>query len=215
MISSPAGSLTRPTSLMVREALFSIIGDGIRGAVFADLFAGTGAIGIEALSRGAGAALFADKSRNCVKLINANLAALGIAEAGTEIGALALALCVDMSRTSAPRLLRDGLERLGGCSGGADFIYVDPPYSYDGISGLPGLLFGCPSICKNSTTLIIEHGAKVAMPDIAEGGGAVAQRYSKRKYGDSVLSFYKKTSVAYSKAVSAPSGASGDVHGCR
>ncbi|TNF25489.1 MAG: 16S rRNA (guanine(966)-N(2))-methyltransferase RsmD [Deltaproteobacteria bacterium] len=73
----PTGRDTRPTSDRVREALFSVIGDAVRGARVADLFAGTGALGLEALSRGAGAVDFYESGRPALAVLRANVAALG------------------------------------------------------------------------------------------------------------------------------------------
>ena len=75
---APAGSETRPTSDRVREALFSVLGATVDDARVLDLFAGSGALGIEALSRGARSAVFVDSSRKAIRAVKANLAALGI-----------------------------------------------------------------------------------------------------------------------------------------
>jgi 16S rRNA (guanine966-N2)-methyltransferase len=75
---APPGSATRPTSDRVREALFSVLGTTVQGAHVLDLYAGSGALGIEALSRGAAGAVFVDRSPKAVAAIRTNLAALGI-----------------------------------------------------------------------------------------------------------------------------------------
>ena len=75
---APPGDATRPTSDRVREALFSVLGPQVHGARVLDLFAGSGALGIEALSRGAAAAVFVDRAPAAIKAIRANLSALGI-----------------------------------------------------------------------------------------------------------------------------------------
>ncbi len=77
-----AGSATRPTTALVREALFNIIGDSIKGARVLDLFAGTGTLGIEALSRGAARATFVDREQACANIVTENLAAMGFAHQG-------------------------------------------------------------------------------------------------------------------------------------
>src|SRR3954447_9655647 len=74
---APAGTDTRPTSDRVREALFSVLGERVEGARVLDLFAGSGALGIEALSRGAAGATFVDSAPAALKAVRANLAALG------------------------------------------------------------------------------------------------------------------------------------------
>jgi len=107
---SPNGNDTRPTADRVREALFSIIGDDIAGASFLDLFAGTGAVGIEALSRGAGRAVFVDASPQCVEIINKNLAHTRLTDNARVTNA---DVCFALKK-----ILNDSF----------DIIYVDPPY---------------------------------------------------------------------------------------
>jgi 16S rRNA (guanine966-N2)-methyltransferase len=107
---APKGDSTRPTSDKVREALFSVLGD-IEGLAVLDLFAGSGALGIEALSRGAGSATFVDDSQRAVETIRRNLEAAG---------------------TDAAVRRRDVFAFLGsaGSTGGPfDLVFADPPYS--------------------------------------------------------------------------------------
>jgi 16S rRNA (guanine(966)-N(2))-methyltransferase RsmD len=109
-IAAPPGSRTRPTSDRVREALFSILGARVDGARVLDLFAGSGALGIEALSRGAESAVFVDDAPAAVRAIRANLDALG---AGAEIRRA------------------DALRFLGAAPGSGaqyDLVFLDPPY---------------------------------------------------------------------------------------
>jgi len=106
---APRGRETRPTSDRVREALFSILGP-LDGERVLDLFAGSGALGIEALSRGAGSALFCDSARPAVAAIRANLGALGL---DAEV------VCDD-----ARRVLRNARAR----GSAYDLIFLDPPY---------------------------------------------------------------------------------------
>jgi 16S rRNA (guanine(966)-N(2))-methyltransferase RsmD len=109
-IAAPSGSRTRPTSDRVREALFSILGARVDGARVLDLFAGSGALGIEALSRGAESAVFVDDAPAAVRAIRANLDALG---AGAEIRRA------------------DALRFLGAAPGSGaqyDLVFLDPPY---------------------------------------------------------------------------------------
>src|SRR2546429_7536235 len=86
----PPGRATRPTTSLVREALFTIIGDSIRGVRVLDLFAGAGALGIEALSRGAASATFVERARACANIVAENLAATGFAPQGDAASADAI-----------------------------------------------------------------------------------------------------------------------------
>jgi 16S rRNA (guanine(966)-N(2))-methyltransferase RsmD len=110
LLQAPAGAATRPTSDRVREALFAILGERVEGARVLDLYAGSGALGIEALSRGAVEATFVDSAPAAVKAVRANLAALG-AEA-------------EVRRADARGFLR-GASREGRHY---DLVFLDPPY---------------------------------------------------------------------------------------
>lgn len=109
-IAAPPGAATRPTSDRVREALFSILGDLVHGARVLDLFAGSGALGLEALSRGASSATFVDSSERALRAVRANAEALGAD--------------VEARRGEALAALRDaaGAGRL------YDLVFLDPPY---------------------------------------------------------------------------------------
>ena len=109
-LTAPAGTETRPTSDRVREALFSVLGPSIQGARVLDLFAGSGALGLEALSRGAAQAVFVDRSHKAISAIKANLAALGIDAEVRPIEARA-ALRAASARREA-----------------YDLVFLDPPY---------------------------------------------------------------------------------------
>ncbi|HTN22898.1 MAG TPA: 16S rRNA (guanine(966)-N(2))-methyltransferase RsmD [Solirubrobacteraceae bacterium] len=107
---APAGSATRPTSDRVREALFSVLGASVQGARVLDLYAGSGALGIEALSRGAAAAVFVDHAPKAIAAIRANLEALGI-EAPVHRMAARAALRPPPTAAAA-----------------YDLVFLDPPY---------------------------------------------------------------------------------------
>ena len=115
-LTAPPGRTTRPTSDRVREALFSILGARVPDARVLDLFAGSGALGIEALSRGAAAATLVDDDATAVRAIRANLAGI---EGGTVL------------RRDAARALRTAREN--GCQ--YDLVFLDPPYRHAGTLG--------------------------------------------------------------------------------
>jgi len=111
-IKSVKGIDTRPTSDFVREALFNIIGDRVPGSNFLDLFAGTGAVGIEALSRGANKAVFVEKNPAACAVINQNLQALNFVDKG-------LVIKDDIIH---------GIEKIALEGNIFDIIFLDPPY---------------------------------------------------------------------------------------
>lgn len=112
-LSTPPGDHTRPTSDRVREAVFSMLGPLDEELRVLDLFAGTGAMGIEALSRGAGHVTFCDEDRRAADIIRANLAALG---AGPDLATV--------HRADARTVLRDARRR----ADTYDLVFLDPPY---------------------------------------------------------------------------------------
>lgn len=112
-LQTPPGDHTRPTSDRVREAVFSMLGPLDEDMRVLDLFAGTGAMGIEALSRGAGHAVFCDEDRRALEVIRGNLATLG---AGPDVATVA--------RGDARTVLQDARRR----ADTYDLIFLDPPY---------------------------------------------------------------------------------------
>jgi 16S rRNA (guanine966-N2)-methyltransferase len=121
-LQAPAGPRTRPTSDRVREAIFDVLGslDAVRDATVADLFAGSGALGIEALSRGAATATFVDRDRDAVASIRANLASCGFGADRAQV------------------VPGDVLSWVAGAPP-VDLVLADPPYSF---TGWPELLAG-------------------------------------------------------------------------
>lgn len=122
-LQAPAGRAVRPTSERVREAVFAMLGSmgAVEGADVVDLFAGTGALGIEALSRGARAATFVDHDPGAVAVVKANLEATGLAGLAQVVRA-------------------DALRYLAGSPQVWDLALVDPPYGFDGWPALLGVL---------------------------------------------------------------------------
>ena len=159
----------RPTSDRLRETLFNILAPHIRGSRFLDLCAGSGAIGIEALSRHAAHVTFVDQSRRTCDIIRANLQALKIGDEARILNREALA---------AIRQLESDGEQF-------DLIYFDPPYA----SGLyePVLArLTASQIVGDNTIIIVEHRKKVRLA--SEYGNW--KLYREVKQGEAVLAFY-------------------------
>jgi 16S rRNA (guanine966-N2)-methyltransferase len=167
----------RPTSDRLRETLFDVLTAGNPSAlgrsVWLDLYAGTGAVGIEALSRGASQVYFVESSLQAVELIRRNLESLGV-KAGFEI-----------LRQEAVRALR----QLGPRGVTADFVFLDPPYRLERAYGETLESLAQSALVSGAATVIAEHPKKF---DPGEEFGALL-RYRKLQQGDAVLSFYRKS----------------------
>ena len=170
---SPSGNKTRPTSDRLRETLFNVLQTKLDSETrFLDLCAGTGAIGIEALSRGANFATFVDKSRRACALIEENLDLLEVPENQTEV-----------FQNSADDFLR----RLDEDSEGWDIVFFDPPYEED-YSKVLYLISDETKLLRDDGVFIAEHHAKNLLPDaIGE-----LRRWRILKQGETNLSFYEK-----------------------
>ncbi len=159
----------RPTPNRVREALFSILGPRIAGARIADLYAGTGAVGIEALSRGAGHVAFVESDPQALRLVRANLVQCGLA----HLAAVYATSVADFLRRKAPT----GIPY--------DIIFADPPYRHDaGKELLPALASG--PILAPDALVVLEHFSKAALPTQV---GQLCRRRQYR-YGDTTLSVF-------------------------
>lgn len=180
LLRSPKGLALRPTSDRLRETLFNVLGPQVAGSRFVDLFAGTGAIGIEALSRGASEVIFIEKHTRSAELIRRNLESLEV-RSGVSV------LAVDVLR---------GLEMLAAQhradDAPIDFVFLDPPYAaatdYTRV-----LHFLAETVFLAPGALVIaEHRAKC---DLAKAAGSL-QRFRVLKQGDAALSFFRKSVVA-------------------
>ena len=175
-LKGPPSLQTRPTSDRLRETLFNILAPRIDGARFLDLCAGSGAVGIEALSRGAAHVTFVDRSRKMCALIEANLAALAIPENKFEI------VCSETT---------EFLRRQGKKAELFEIIFYDPPYStdYEAVMDYTGGHVGL--LLADGALMIVEHHRK------KELGERFGMLYRARvlKQGDSCLSFYEVTRV--------------------
>ena len=172
------GLALRPTSDRLRETLFNVLGPAVAGVRFLDLFAGTGAIGIEAVSRGAADVVFVEKHAPAVALIRKNLEALGI-RSGVSV------MTADVLR---------GLETLAsrekGGGQGFGYVYLDPPYAAaeDYVRVLRFL--GSSELLATDGMLIAEHRRNL---DLLEETGAL-RRFRVLRQGDAALSFYRRRS---------------------
>jgi 16S rRNA (guanine966-N2)-methyltransferase len=174
---APPGYDLRPTADRLRETLFNVLTAGnpsaLEGTIWIDLYAGSGAVGIEAISRGCGMVYFVDCATQSFDLIHRNLGSLKI-DTGFEV----------MKQDSA-RALRNLKSR--GAS--ADFVFLDPPYQMEQeyLKALEEL--SQSSLLKPESTVIAEHLKKF---DPGESFGRL-RRYRTLKQGDAALSFYKQT----------------------
>jgi 16S rRNA (guanine(966)-N(2))-methyltransferase RsmD len=180
------GMAMRPTSDRTRETLFNILAADVRDAVFVDLFAGSGAVGIEALSRGAGRAIFVERIPAAVKLLRTNLESLGIAVAGPKTKAFAGAAEI----IAADAI--EALEQLAERNAEADIVFADPPYADSAAYSALLDWLGDSKLIAAGGRVIFEHSKRLALPAVAgilERGRAVQQ-------GDTVLSFYQPVRAA-------------------
>jgi 16S rRNA (guanine966-N2)-methyltransferase len=175
-LKSPPSLQTRPTSDRLRETLFNILAPRIKGARFLDLCAGSGAIGIEALSRGAAHVTFVDRSRKMYALIETNLKSLDVSDDEIEV----------VSKEALEFLRRRAKME----EGPFDIIFFDPPYSMDYEAVLDYVGEYATRMLTESGVMIVEHHRKT---DLKEEFGRL-KRYRIVKQGDSCLSFYQADS---------------------
>jgi len=168
-LTTPAGTTTRPTTDRVKEALFSILesADAVRGAQVLDLFAGSGALGIEALSRGADHVTMVDKSRPALEALRKNLLHTKFMDQATILGLDAL----------------HALDQLGRQKACFDLILIDPPYNH----GLQvKVLERISSLLVSSGLAVAEAATRETLPERV-GNCLLTDR---RVYGDTALAFY-------------------------
>ena len=165
------GVRLRPTADHLRQSLFDILGGSLEGARFLDLYAGSGAVGLEALSRGAGRTTFIEAHRPAAKIIQENLQTLGLDSAGQL-------LCCPVAR---------GLDRLAREGRRFDFVFLDPPYSQT--SAYPQTLPALERLplLALSGWVVAEHSRRVALEP--EYGQLKQCRQVRR--GDSQLTFFQ------------------------
>ena len=168
-LESPQGLCIRPTLDRVREALFSILAPRLDGARFLDLFAGTGANGIEALSRGAAWCTFVDSAGQALACIARNLDRTGFADRAERV------------RVSLPK----GIDALTRRQAAYGVIFADPPYGFEQYGALLEAI-QCGRILAGGGLVVIEHATGRSIPGIPGGLG----RTREATYGDATLSFF-------------------------
>ncbi len=216
ILKSLKGHALRPTSDRLRETLFNVLGPGVVGARFVDLYAGTGAIGIEALSRGASEVVFIENHAPAAALIRRNLESLGVRSAVTVLAVdalrgLEMLASFEKGNNRRSRLRRGRTESRplsGRAERGYDYVFLDPPYAaaedYTRVlqflgSVDPGRAGVAEKVDRSAVAqkddllapgaiVVAEHSCKFDSPEEA---GAL-RRYRILKQGDAALSFYRR-----------------------
>lgn len=171
-LNGPQNDSLRPTSDRVREALFSILGTSIQNARVLDLYAGTGAVGIEALSRGAARVTFVESASPARRVLYANLERCALNDKAEVLGCR----------------VEQFLRRLGPECAPFDVVFADPPYEADDELGILSTLLSKVTLADQSV-IVLEHAKRTCIPDRL-GGVAVTRRY---EYGDTCLSLCRST----------------------
>lgn len=164
----------RPTSSKVREALFDIIRNMIEGASFVDLYAGTGTVGLEALSRGAGKAVFVESDELRVRTIKKNIYEFGFREKAIVVKGRAYEF---LKHASAEKE-------------SFDIFFIDPPYHSEEIEEVLSVIGG-EGLLSEDGIVIVEHFFKKKMPEKA-GTLKIERSY---RYGDTMLTLYRKVEI--------------------
>lgn len=175
VLKAPPGLATRPTSDRLRETLFNVLAPRIAGAAFLDLYAGSGAVGLEALSRGADAVTFVEREPAALKVLRANLVALGV-RGGFQVHAGSAAAYLRAAAKAAPNRAPYAV------------VFLDPPYdAAQQYETTLGLLAAAPAeILAPGALIIAEHRRKQRLED----GYGELRRTRLLEQGDAALSFY-------------------------
>lgn len=166
---APVKGRIRPTAAKVREAVFSILGPTVSGLRVLDLFAGTGALGIEALSRGAAAAVFVEDHPESLKVLRRNLEDLGLG---------------DRTRVR-PQPVATALKHLAGHGEIFGLAFLDPPYGGPETVAALNALAELPLLAPGAR-VVVEHSRRESLPEACGG----LTRLTVRRYGDTQVAFY-------------------------
>ncbi len=169
-LKAPPGKATRPTSDRVREALFSILGPPPDNALVLDLFAGSGGLGLEAISRGAQRAIFVDQNNAALKTLQQNIRELGMAKQAEVVRG--------DSQKQLQRLARSAMR--------FHWIFIDPPYASD-LASQSLQQLGESNILDEEGIVVVEHDRR--HPSDEAYGFLV--KTDTRRYGDTCISFYE------------------------
>lgn len=172
---TPVGDRTRPTLGRVREALFSVVAPAVPGAHVIDLFAGSGALGFEALSRGAASCIFVEHSRPALQCLRRNAEKLGH---GRE---------AEIVQADAFRWMRANTSLIAAC----DLLLADPPYDEGHGAKLLEFL-GTLAWTSDRAIIIIQESRATAMPE----GAGVLDRTGGKIYGETSLNYYRPSAAA-------------------
>jgi len=200
-LEAPVGLNTRPTSDRLRETLFNVLAPRINGvsaggagggAAFLDLYAGSGAVGLEALSRGTAQVTFVERSPAALKVLRSNLERLGI-ESGFAVRAESVAAFLRSAAKASPRPIPNEVAK----PGRYEVVYLDPPYdAAEEYAATLGVLGEAQGILAPGALVIAEHRRKQSLED--RYGSLKRTRLLER--GDAALSFYETVSVPLKKS---------------
>ncbi len=172
-LSAPKGRVLRPTSDRVREAIFDILQYQIEGRRVLDLFAGTGALGIEALSRGAERAVFVEGNAQFVAVLKKNLDDFGLQERAEVVH----------------RQVRTGIKALAGRGEEFDLVFLDPPYDKD-LARQTLQFLSEEKILSPEGLIVAEHSREESLDGIV-----LLEQIDQRRYGRTLVSFFRRTVI--------------------
>jgi 16S rRNA (guanine(966)-N(2))-methyltransferase RsmD len=164
---APRGTITRPTSDRVREALFAIL-DDVRGTSVLDLFAGSGGLGIEALSRGAADAVFIERDERALRALKANLVALDIASPRARVRQAEALVALRSARARKETY---------------DLVFIDPPYGQARDWG-PELSAALPSLLRPAARVVVESDRRAPLQ-------LELELERERRYGDTTIRIHR------------------------
>jgi len=204
-LEAPPGFSTRPTSDRLRETLFNVLAPRTIGAAFLDLYAGSGAVGLEALSRGAARVTFVERAPAALRVLRRNLVQLGI-ESGYEVRSESVAAFLRSAAKASPRPEPHEVPKSKphevARPGRYELVFLDPPYDamqeYAATLGVLG--DAGQGILARGALVVAEHGRKQALEE--QYGGLKRSRLLEQ--GDAALSFYEAGSMLPDGAAAGP-----------